>query len=293
MKASQGKIDRYLDGLSPATILAFTFCGVLLVGTADYVTGYEIGMSLFYAGPIGVAAWYAGRNAGLAIAILSCASWYIVDLASGHQYSNAAIPVWNALIRFGFFYITASLLTSLRRSLRAQQHLARTDELTGLYSRRDFENRLKHDLAMTQRRQTALTLAYVDVDDFKAVNDTRGHCSGDQVLRAIGQVLKNSVSEVETAARVGGDEFALILPDTDDRSAREAISKLTSDVRDALSAIDSAITCSIGVVTLLDPDTSPLDAVASADRLMYEAKSNGKGGVAYGVRGRAGRNGGR
>jgi diguanylate cyclase (GGDEF)-like protein len=279
--------DRHLDRLARAEILALAGCGILIVGGVDYLTGYEVAMSLFYLGPVAVAAWYAGRWTGFTIAVLSCVSWYIADLAAGNEYSHPAIPVWNGLIRFGFFFITGSLLTALRKSLRAQQYLARTDGLTGLYGRREFEDRLEHDLALAQRDGSALTIAYVDLDDFKAVNDTDGHAGGDQVLRAIGRVLRGSVREADTAARVGGDEFALILPGTDGLGAQQAISKLTHELHETLGARDVGVTCSIGVVTFLDSPTSPEHAVAAADALMYEVKHKGKGAVAFSVFGGA------
>jgi diguanylate cyclase (GGDEF)-like protein len=280
-------LDQHLDRLTRPKILVLAACGVLIVGGVDYVTGYEVGMSLFYLGPVAIAAWYAGRRVGSAIAVLSCISWYTADLAAGNQYSHPAIPVWNAFIRLGFFYITGSLLTALRESLRAQQQLARTDGLTGLYVRREFDSRLKHDLAMAQRRNGALTLAYVDLDDFKTVNDTHGHAGGDRLLRAIARVLRSSVREVDTVARIGGDEFALILPDTDGRGAQQAISKLTCELHEALGATDFGVTCSIGVVTFLDSATSPEHAVAAADELMYQVKHKGKGAVAFSVLGEA------
>jgi diguanylate cyclase (GGDEF)-like protein len=280
-------LDLHLDRLTRAQILALAVCGVLIVGGADYLTGYEVSMSLFYLGPVAVAAWYAGRWTGVAIAALSCVSWYIADLAAGNQYSHPAIPVWNAIVRFGYLLVTGLLLTALRKSLHAQQYLARTDGLTALYGRRAFEDRLKHDLELARRRKSALTLAYVDLDDFKAVNDTHGHAGGDRVLRAIGGALGGSVREADTAARIGGDEFALILPDTDGYAAQQAISKLTRRLHEALEAISWGITCSIGVVTFLDSPTSPEHAVAVADELMYQVKRKGKGGVAFSVLGEA------
>jgi diguanylate cyclase (GGDEF)-like protein len=276
-------LDQHLDRLTRTKVSALAACGVLFVGTVDYLTGYEVSMSLFYLGPVAAAAWYAERWTGLAIAVLSCMSWYVADLAAGNQYSYAAIPFWNALVRLGFFLTTSLLVTALRKSLRGQQHLARTDGLTGLYSRRAFEERLEHDLALTQRRETALTLAYVDVDDFKAINDAHGHAGGDRVLRLIGRVLKGSVREADTAARVGGDEFALILPDTDGRGARQAVSKFASELHEALGASDWRVTCSIGVVTFLGSATSPEQAVAAADELMYQAKHQSKGAVEFSV----------
>jgi len=274
-------LDRYLGRLSFAQVLVLVVCGTLTLGVVDYLVGYELGMSLFYLGPVAVAAWYGGRRSGFAIALLACISWYFADLFAGNEYSHPAIPFWNTLIRFGFFVITGELLYVLRENLRTQQYLAQTDDLTGLYGRRVFEDRLKHDIALGQRRKGALTLAYVDVDDFKAINDSHGHAGGDWVLRSIGRVMRDSLREVDTAARVGGDEFVLILPDTDTLGAQQAISKFTQDLQDVLGTSDLGVTLSIGVVTFLDSATSSEQAVLAADELMYKVKGGGKGTVAF------------
>lgn len=266
-------------------ILASSGCGILIVEGIDYLTGYEVSMSLFYLGPIALAAWYSGRRSGFAIALLSCLAWFLADQAAGGQYSTAVIPVWNALVRLGFFLITAHLVTALRESLGAQQRLARTDDLTGLYRRGVFEERLRHDLALAGRRNGMITVAYLDVDDFKVVNDTYGHAEGDQVLRAIASVLQRTTRKADTAARLGGDEFALILPDTDVLGARLAISKLTRQVRQTMKAHQWNVTCSVGVVTLEDSAMAPEQAIATADELMYQVKRAGKGAVAFHVAG--------
>ena len=279
--------DLSIEEVTRPWILAIAVSGVLLVGGVDFITGYEVSMSLFYLGPVALAAWYAGRGSGIAIAVLSCATWYIAELGAGRQYSYAAIPVWNALVRFGFFLITSLLLTALRNALLGQRQLARTDGLTELYGRRAFEDRLRHDLALAQRRKGTLTLAYVDLDDFKAINDTRGHAEGDRVLRTIGQVLKSSVRQADTAARIGGDEFALVLPDTDAAGAQQVIAKLEDELRKALGAKTWRVTCSIGVVTILDPAISLEDAVEAADKLMYEVKRTRKGAAAFRAVGQA------
>lgn len=274
-------LDRRLGQLNGAGVLALAACGVPIVGWIDYVTGHEVALSLFYLAPVSVAAWYAGWRNGLAIAIFSCVTWYFAELAAGAGYSHPAIHIWNALIRFGFFFVTALLVAKLRKSLRREQYLARTDALTGLSCRREFEDMLEHDLALAKRNSSSLTLAYVDVDDFKSLNDAHGHTSGDQVLRGIGRTLKHSLRKADTAARVGGDEFALILPDTDSHGAREAISKLTHELRAAVRADGYEVSFSIGVVTFRDSAISAEHAVTAADKLMYEVKHQGKGAVAF------------
>ena len=276
-------LDQTLERSARAWIMLLAACGVAVVGAVDYITGNELSLSLLYLGPVALAAWYGGRGVGAGIAILSCAVWYIAEVAAGAQYSHPAIQVWNALVRLGFFLITSLLLSALRKSLLGEQRLARTDSLTELSGRRAFEERLRHDLVLAQRRKSIVSLAYVDLDDFKAVNDARGHAEGDRVLRAIGQVLRESVREADTAARIGGDEFALVLPDTDRCGAEQVIAKVNRGLQETLQAGAWPVTCSVGVITFLDPAIAPETAIAAADALMYEAKRNGKGAVAYRV----------
>ncbi len=279
-------LSRHLNRFTRTGILALAACGVAIVGYLDYVTGYEISMSIFYLVPVAVAAWYAGRWGGVALGVICCVSWYIADFAAGQLYSHSAIAVWNVFVRLGFFLIISLLVTALRAAYLHQSQLARTDGLTELYSRRAFEDRLEHDLALARRRKSAVTLAYVDLDNFKAVNDTYGHTEGDRVLQATGRALKNSVRQADTAARLGGDEFALILPDTDGHGAKEVIANLTREFQNAFAAGKLQVTCSIGVVTFLDPGLSLAKAVAAADEVMYQAKRGGKGAAVFSVLGR-------
>jgi diguanylate cyclase (GGDEF)-like protein len=277
-------LDRRLGALERAAVLPLAFVGVVLVGALDYLGGYEVAFSVFYLGPVAMAAWYSGRRAGILIAVASCASWYAADVGAGHVYSHPAIPMWNALVRLGFFLVTGLLLAALRASLDFQRHLARTDGLTGLYVRRAFEERLQHDLALAERRRSAISLAFIDLDDFKSINDRGGHGEGDRVLRVIGRALQRSVREADTAARLGGDEFALLLPDADDDGAQKVVGKVRAGLRDGLKAEGvEAVTCSIGVVTFRQPPASLEEATAAADALMYEVKRQGKGAVAVRV----------
>lgn len=276
-------LDQRLRRFGQASILAMAASGVALVGGVDYATGNELSFSLFYVGPVALATWYAGRRLGIGIAILSCITWYLAEVVDGKGYAHPAIPVWNAIVRLGFFVIIGILLSALRKRFFDEQQLARTDALTELFSRRAFEDRLRHDFSLAQRRQAALSLAYLDLDGFKAVNDTHGHAQGDRVLRTTSRVLRNFVRETDTAARIGGDEFALVFPDMDHHGAQRAITKLSGELQDALEAW--RITCSIGVITVVEPRISPETAVAAADALMYEVKSSGKNAVAFRVLG--------
>jgi diguanylate cyclase (GGDEF)-like protein len=284
-----GFLNRSLDRHARVVMLGLAAFGVVVIGAVDYFSGQEISasVSFFYLGPFALAAWYVGRFAGVAISLIFGVGWYIADIVSDSQYSHHTIPIWNAFIRFAFCLVMSLLLTALRASSLHQRHLAETDGLTELYGRRAFENRLEHDLALAQRHKSAVTLAYLDLNNFKAVNDTYGHNEGDRVLRTTGRVLKDSVRLADTAARIGGDEFALVLPDTDNLGAQQVIANLARGLQKALTSSKLEVGFSIGVVTFLNPDLSVARAVDAADAVMYEVKRKGKGTVAFSVLGGA------
>ena len=283
MSAMFAAMDRGLSHRSPAQIVAIASWGVVLIGYLDYVTGYEVSIALFYLAPLAAAAWYAGRGAAVGISMLACICSVVTDIVTGHPYSHSAIPIWEAFVRLFFFLMSGLLLVALRDALLRERSLARTDTLTGLLTRRAFEERLQHDLDLARRRQEALTLAYVDLDDFKAVNDTYGHAEGDRTLRKTALALKEVTREVDTVARLGGDEFALVLPDTDSDGAEAFISKLERHLGQPLGGAIAVVGCSIGVVTFQEIPSGIEEALRVADALLYDAKRRGKNTVAFAV----------
>jgi diguanylate cyclase (GGDEF)-like protein len=278
-------MDRSLTRLSATQVSAIALAGSVLVGLMDYATGYEISFSLFYLGPVALAAWYAGRRNAIAIAVLAAGVWLSADTASGHPYSHPLITMWELLVRLGVFLMLGLSLVALRAALNRERDLARTDVLTGLFTRRAFEEQLVHDLKLVQRRHGSLTLAFLDLDDFKRVNDSYGHAEGDRVLRITGRVLRDSTREADTVARLGGDEFVLVLPDTDPHGAAEAISKIRRDLRLSLAAgaPKAMVTFSVGAITFLEAPQSKEEALKAADALMYAAKHRGKGTALFRV----------
>lgn len=268
-------------------ILVIAACGVGVVGFFDYVTGFLISISVLYLGPVLLAAWYAGRFAGSGISLLACASWYAADAAAGQPMDHPIIETWNAFVRLGHFVVLSVLAATLRKSLSHERELARTDNLTGLFGRRAFEERLEHDLALARRREGHLTIAYLDLDNFKTLNDTHGHAEGDRVLRTMGRVLGENRRGADTVARLGGDEFALVFPDTDQRMAQMVIAKLRQDLQKAFESGPWRFSCSMGAVTFQATPPDLAEALSAADALMYDVKRKGKDAVAFKVMGEA------
>lgn len=267
--------------MSRPVVVGIALAAIATVAALDYVSGFELDVGLLYFAPVALATWFAGRNAGLAVALIACVVQAGIDIASGHVFPSMAIPLWNMSARLALLLGAALLIAEVHRRLRAERHLARTDGVTGIMNFRAFSQRLDYSIALARRYGRALTLAYFDMDNFKVVNDKYGHAEGDRLLRVVGETLTHFTRESDSVARLGGDEFAVLLPDTSTNGAQEVLGKL----REALAALrvhDMQITCSVGAVTFDQAPENADEAVRAADGLMYRVKYNGKNSVAFG-----------
>jgi diguanylate cyclase (GGDEF)-like protein len=276
-------LDRLLIRLSRAQILAISSLGVAVIGLFNYLVGYEVSISIFYLLPVAAASWYAGLRASIIIALLACSGWFVADIGAGHVYKHLAIPIWNLLVHLSFLVVTGLLLITLRSSLARQQELARTDALTGAFGRRAFEERLEHDLELSRRNGTPLTVAFVDLDNFKILNDSHGHAAGDRALRVAAQALREATRRTDTVGRLGGDEFALVLPNTAPDGAEVVIARLLRMLRERLETVAPQLTCSIGVISFVGSVPRLEEAIRAADELMYQAKRKGKNSVTFSI----------
>jgi diguanylate cyclase (GGDEF)-like protein len=273
-------------GLEKKSQLFWVIVGIVLiagVGAIDLLTGYEIAFSLFYLIPIALITWFAGKQLGIAASICSALAWSIADVMAGHPYPHPAIYYWNTAIRFGFFIVVALLLAALRKSLKHEQELARTDYLTGAANMHSFFDLLQREIDLSQRYKQPLTLAYIDLDNFKIINDRFGHNAGNKVLCAIVNCAKSQLRKTDIVARLGGDEFAFLLPRTDQEAAQVIISKVHLSLLDEMQKINLPATFSIGVLTSNDEPHTTDELVRMADNLMYSVKNNGKNGINYSV----------
>jgi diguanylate cyclase (GGDEF)-like protein len=144
------------------------------------------------------------------------------------------------------------------------------DPLTGLYNRRSFEGHLAHAFARSHRYGWAFSLVFVDLDHFKSVNDRLGHAAGDEVLRSVGSELRRALRRGDVAARIGGDEFALILPETDSGFVPALIERLRQDLRKLGHEPETGF--SVGVASCPEEAASIDELSRLADGRLYEAK---------------------
>jgi diguanylate cyclase (GGDEF)-like protein len=268
------------------------------IGVVDYVTGPDLGFSLFYLVPILWSAWRTGRPAALGMAVLASTCWLTAD-AGWHGVNG--VTIWNGFTRLGIYTSMAWLTSRLRVDqqqlvdlngklqdanaklqdvLKNEQTLARTDALTGLPNRRLFMEELRRATARSHRSGTPIAIAYLDLDHFKLFNDRHGHTAGDAGLRAVGEALRAHVRENDVAARLGGDEFGIVLDRCDEDTARALAARLLHELTRSLAAAPKgAVAVSIGVACFEGPPPSPEDMIDHADAAMYCAKAEGTKGI--------------
>lgn len=170
-----------------------------------------------------------------------------------------------------------------KRLVREHERLAHaslTDELTGLLNRRAYDRRLTEEAARAERYGTELSVVVLDLDNFKDVNDTFGHAAGDSMLRAVGVLLRAELRATDIAARYGGDEFALVLPEVNKTGAWAVAEKIRSSLRrlsvDVGAGEFVSTTCSVGVASVGDSVREPDDLIRAADGALYAAKARGR-----------------
>lgn len=154
--------------------------------------------------------------------------------------------------------------------------LAQTDSLTALYNRRAFYHLAEMEIVRSRRFARPFTIAYLDIDDFKSINDRFGHLAGDVLLHDFARLIASNLRETDIFARMGGDEFVVLLPETDQANARIVIHKLQAVLSEQWKLESSVQKVSIGVVTYRSAPASVDEMLLKADRAMYKAKSLGK-----------------
>lgn len=273
----------HLEKLSKAIPLVMGFALIGIIGILDYRTGYEFSLFEFYVVPIALVTWLVSRPLGIATAMISATSWLLVDTAAHHPYSQFYMPLWNTLIRLAFFLVIVALVSALKRAAGREHELARTDYLTGAANSRSFFETVESELIRLRRYGHAFTLIYIDVDDFKRINDHFGHRAGDRILIALVETARAHLRDTDVVARIGGDEFALLLPETGESSAEATVVKIREVVLGEMQRRKWPVTLSMGALTCTSAPEKTAELLERADALMYAVKHAGKNAVRFGA----------
>ncbi|HEV8306723.1 MAG TPA: GGDEF domain-containing protein [Methylomirabilota bacterium] len=283
-------IARHLERLVFRLGLAMLLAALLFVAALDERTAALVALALANMGVVMVASWRFGATGRWATVALAALCWTGAMELRNLRWPPE-VPWWDAGLRLAILGTLAAGVSAFRaaigRLLRTEDVLAaslvrerdsaRRDRLTRLWNSRYFHEVLEQELARCRRYGRPFGLLLVDLDGFKAVNDTAGHQAGDHVLQVVGQVLRENCRATDFPARLGGDEFAVVLPEATSEMVHRYAAKLVALIAAAPFPPDlPRVTASVGGVAFREAPASARAAVAAADHAMYSAKRDGK-----------------
>jgi diguanylate cyclase (GGDEF)-like protein len=280
--------DLIPDRLRSVPVVAFEVLLALGLTTALLtLTGYGASPFVFGYNLVAVAVALAlGGPVALVVAMLATLAFLgVLGLDPDFRSYTTA-----DLLRFGLqigsiwllAYVAGVFASGERRMRATVLQMSRTDALTGLYNRSQLFPTLEQEVQRTRRSERGFCLLMIDLDGLKAVNDSYGHHRGDEVLRLLGGVIRHSIRLVDTAYRYGGDEFLVLLPETDFAGAFVVAEKIRSGTEEmglAAGGGELLTSVSVGLVSCPEDGTSAEELMIAADRAMYQAKSLGKNQV--------------
>jgi diguanylate cyclase (GGDEF)-like protein len=256
----------------------FTLVLFGLAMASRYLVPPRFSVAFIFLLPISFATWFISWAAGCVIAAAGVVFLLYFELMFTN--GGAAAAYWNGLINLLLAATFIYIFAELRALYLKQIDLSRRDSLTGLLNRRAFMEMLAIENHRMARHHRPLTISYVDVDNFKHINDRYGHAAGDKFLVCLGHHMGNRLRATDYLARVGGDEFAILLPETDQAGARLVLGAVTQAVRRFTAANEHSATVSVGAVTFMSASSAET-MIAMADQAMYKVKQNGKNNVEY------------
>ncbi|EAQ80890.1 GGDEF domain-containing protein [Blastopirellula marina] len=281
------QMERWLDACTAnrqlTILVASCFC--IVIGGLDLFLGNEVPISGLCLPFVVAVCWVASLQTAMVLSLFCAMAWIIDDTFFLHSTSPGVTltEVWLTTVHACFFLAIVSVIWRLRCAYERERVFARIDSLTGLLNITAFNDTAEREAARCRRSGSPLTVAFIDCDNFKQVNDTLGHRTGDRLLKQIARTLCQSVREMDAVARLGGDEFALLLPNANRDQAEIVIKRVRARLSDAMSTENWPVTFSIGVAVYHNPDADADALLHGADQLMYDVKHNAKDGVAFQV----------
>jgi diguanylate cyclase (GGDEF)-like protein len=264
--------------ITTRSALIFAFLAFLTIALGFFwadmeILNDEITLILPYIIIMIAAVWFIGEKSGAFFAILSVCLW-LVSKTDGFKRINENILL-NLAVKIIFIAVQYVFIVQLKRMHRKVKDSAILDELTGLHNRRGFHNLAEHEFARRIRDSSCLTMVSLDIDGFKAENDSKGHKEGDAILEEMGRILKSCIRASDIAARMGGDEFCILMSDANSQDGLQIASRIRAGFRASCEARSWGTTLSIGVFS--SDRASTIEEVAiKADALMYKGKRAGK-----------------
>ena len=266
--APRDRLRRALRLIAWATLAA----GVFVLNVR---TGADLRLGILYVVPVLLAASYDGLGWGIAFALATALLRFGVGIDQLPLDTSLQVRLLNEAAYLTVVGVAIAGLSQLRRTQAQLELLATHDPLTTVLNARAFASQVAQELGRNRRYGRPLALIYLDLDDFKRVNDAHGHATGDAVLRLVADAMRSAVRQADFVGRLGGDEFGVLMPETDGSVAHSVANRLAGGIRTVFRGTPS-VTASIGVVAVTGTEAGSDELLRKADQAMYEAKQAGK-----------------
>jgi len=262
------------EGHSEPLVLIGATISVAVVFVLDLMTGADIKLHVLYIFPLAVVARYCARLSMVITALTVTIILQVITFSHDAQ----AIPSFatDVFVAFSASLLTMFLARKGRHAYLVAINQAATDQLTSLPNRRAFMAEVESEIARQKRYGGIFSLAVLDLDGFKGLNDSQGHAAGDEALKLAAEVLRSCTRESDSIGRIGGDEFSVLLPNTHEEDCDYIFNQLCMTIAARMSTVGCSVTASIGSRTFQAPPNSASDALQQADEVMYDAKRRGK-----------------
>lgn len=262
-------------------VVAGVACAALL-GAADCYSdryfGVDYSLALFYLLPVAFVAWFAGRIPAIAMAMICIVTKLAIQ---SNMVETLSLLLWKNGSALAFYLVVGMLLAKMRELLEHERAQSRIDSLTGAANRRGFLDATTREVYRLRRYGHPFAIAYLDLDNFKEINDDHGHDKGDFLLQKVASTIAHNLRGSDVVARLGGDEFTVLLANADENAARVAMRKIREQLQESMRRHKLPVTFSIGVLTCAVAPSNAEEVINLADRLMYEVKRSGKDDVRH------------
>ncbi|HYA29524.1 MAG TPA: GGDEF domain-containing protein [Acidobacteriota bacterium] len=263
---------------SPNLVAIGGYFALMAIFSLEAISTNEIPLQVLYIFPLTAIAIHCEKKSQVVGAVILSIGLQVVTLLS-YEHVSVSSKIIISIIILASNAMVASVARYAREHYLEAERLATIDWLTGLHNRRSLELITDKEIARHKRYGGVFSFALVDLDNFKELNDSRGHPVGDEALKILAEVLRKQTRESDTVARLGGDEFAILMPNTLAVDSALLCEQLSAKVTRRMADAAFSLTVSIGCTTFENTPEATSEVFKKVDQAMYSAKANGKGCV--------------
>ncbi len=248
---------------------------VLILCYLDFVTG-SYSFLIFYVIPVFLSAWFVDKGFGVAVALACVSASIMANMTNDTASQDVSYFFWNTFAGSVYLVLLSLMFSTMKEKLDREKMLTHLDPLTGALNRARFYELAAYEIDKARRYGRPFTVAYLDLDNFKLVNDRFGHPVGDEVLRTFARIVLENTRTTDLLTRMGGDEFVILFPETAADGAGIVLRHVHYKFLTEMESRDWDVTFSIGSITYNTPPATVEEMIKKADELMYTAKKSGR-----------------